>query len=104
VLALVASLVVATTASARVRLVSVSPSSPGSYATLVASVSPNAACSIVVRYKSGPSRAQGLGSKRSAGGRVSWTWKVGTNTTPGRWPITVSCGAAGRLDTSFLVR
>lgn len=103
-LVLVASLVVTTAASGRVRLVSVTPSSPGSSATLVASVSPNATCSITVHYKSGTSRAKGLGPKRSVGGRVSWTWKVGTNTTPGRWAITVACGAAGRLNTSFVVR
>jgi hypothetical protein len=103
-LAIVASLVVTSTASARVRLVSVTPSTPGSHATLVATVSANATCSIVVHYKSGPSRAKGLGAKRTVRGRVSWTWMVGTNTTPGRWAITVSCGTAGTLRTSFVVR
>jgi len=34
---------------------------------------------------------------------VSWTWKVGARTTPGRWPIVVSCGRAGTLRTSFVV-
>jgi hypothetical protein len=77
---------------------------PGDYATLTAAVSPARRCSIVVYYKSGPSRAQGLYSKTPSAGRVSWTWKVGTNTTPGRWAITVSCGSAGTLRTSFLVR
>jgi hypothetical protein len=104
-LAIVASLVVTSTASARVRLASItSPASPGSRATLVATVSPNATCSIVVHYKSGPSRAKGLGAKRTVRGRVSWTWMVGTNTTAGRWGITVSCGAAGTLRSSFVVR
>jgi len=93
------------TASAKVRLASVtSPASPGSYATLVASVSPNARCSITVYYKSGASVAQGLYPKRSVRGRVSWTWMVGTRTTPGRWAIVVSCGRAGTLNTSFRVR
>lgn len=104
VAALAFALLVPASASARVRLVAVTTSSPGSYATLVAAVSPAATCNITVHYKSGPSRARGLGSKRSVAGRVSWTWKVGTNTTPGRWPITVSCGAAGTLRTSFVVR
>jgi len=46
-----------------------------------------------VRYKSGPSKAQGLGPKTAdAGGDVSWSWKVGTNTTPGAWPVTITCG------------
>jgi hypothetical protein len=94
-----------TAAAARVRLVSVtSPISAGSYATLRAAVSPSRTCSITVYYKSGPSHAQGLYPKRPIGGRVSWTWKVGTRTTPGRWPIVVSCGSAGRLGTSFVVR
>jgi hypothetical protein len=86
-----------------VRLVRVtSPVSAGSYATLVARVSPSrVTCSITVYYKSGPSHAAGLYSKRPVAGRVSWTWKVGTRTTPGRWPIRVSCGAAGVLRTSF---
>jgi hypothetical protein len=99
------SLVVVANAAARVRLVSVtSPLNHGAYATLVAAVSPARSCSITVYYKSGPSHAQGLYPKRPSGGRVSWRWKVGTNTTAGRWPITVSCGSAGTLHTSFAVR
>jgi hypothetical protein len=92
------------TASAKVKLVSVtSPASPGSYATLTARVSPSASCSITIYYKSGPSHAQGLYRKRPSAGRLSWTWMVGTRTTAGRWPITVSCGRAGTLNTSFRV-
>jgi hypothetical protein len=98
------SLVVTTAADARVRLVSVtSPIRHGAYATLTAAVSPARMCFITVYYKSGPSRAKGLYPKRPIGGRVSWTWKVGTNTTPGRWPIVVTCGSAGMLRTSFRV-
>jgi hypothetical protein len=104
VLVLCGALLAVPAAEARVRLISVTPSSPGSYATLVAAVSPARRCSITVHYKSGPSRAQGLGPKTPSRGRVSWRWKVGTNTTPGRWPIAVSCGTAGTLRTSFLVR
>jgi hypothetical protein len=89
--------------SSSVRLVRVtSPVSAGRYATLVARVAPSrVTCSITVYYKSGPSHAAGLYSKRPIAGRVSWTWKVGTRTTPGRWPIRVSCGSAGVLRTSF---
>ena len=79
-------------ASARVRLISVtSPASPGSSATLRASVSSSRTCSITVNYMSGPSHAQGLYSKRPVSGRISWTWMVGTRATPGRWGIVVSC-------------
>ena len=98
-------LVAAAPAGGSVRLVSVtSPASPGTYATLTARVSPSASCSITVHYLSGPSRARGLYPKRPNGGRVTWAWMVGTRTTPGCWPIIVSCGRAGTLNTSFAVR
>ena len=101
-IALVAGLALPASAAARVHLVSItSPISAGSYAKLKVSLSRTATCSIKVYYKSGLSHAHGLYPKR--GKRISWTWKVGTRTTPGRWPIVVSCGLAGRLRTSFLV-
>jgi hypothetical protein len=101
---MIAALALPANAEASVKLVRVSSSYPGDYATLTAAVSPARMCAITVHYKSGPSSAKGLYSKRPSGGRVSWTWKVGTNTTPGRWRITVTCGSAGTLRTSFLVR
>ena len=98
------SLAVPTAASARVRLVHVtSPISAGGYATLTVRVTPSRTCSIAVYYRTTISHAQGLYPKRPIAGRVSWTWKVGTRTTPGRWPIVVSCGSAGTLRTSFVV-
>ena len=102
VAALLAALVIATPASASVRLIGItSPIRHGGYATLSVALSPSANCSIAVHYKSGDSTAAGLYPK--SGSRISWTWKVGTNTTPGRWWITVSCGSAGTLNTSFVV-
>ena len=66
----------------------------GGNATLQAKTAPNTSCSIEVDYKSGPSTAAGLVPKTSdSAGNVSWTWKVGANTTPGEWPITVTCGS-----------
>jgi hypothetical protein len=66
----------------------------GNNATLQVRTAPNTPCSIEVDYKSGPSTAAGLIPKTSDGaGNVSWTWKVGGNTTPGSWPITVTCGS-----------
>ncbi len=101
----VAALIVPASAAAKVRLLSVtSPASPGSHASLTAAVSQPATCRIVVMYLSGSSHASGLYPKRATGGKVSWTWMVGTNTTGGRWPIYVLCGSAGALQTSFLVR
>jgi hypothetical protein len=80
-----------------------SPVNAGSDATLVVSTPNGTACSITVTYKSGPCQAAGLYPQRAHGGRIDWTWMVGTRTTPGRWPIDVSCGAAGSLHTSFVV-
>jgi hypothetical protein len=101
---IIASLVLPAAAQASVKLVRVSTAYPGDYATLTAVVSPARMCSISVHYKSGTSEAKGLSAKRPIAGRVSWTWKVGTNTTSGRWAITISCGSAGTLNTSFVVR
>ena len=75
----------------------------GQNATLNARTAPNASCSIEVDYKSGPSTAAGLVAKSSDGaGNVSWTWKVGANTTPGAWPIIVTCGS-GSAQTHITV-
>ena len=91
-----------------ITLISVtSPAAPFSDATLTINTTPGANCSIIVHYKSGPSRAKGLIPKvTSSSGRVSWTWRVGSNTTPGRWPIVVTCEKdmdRGALRTSFEV-
>src|SRR6266508_3237868 len=88
-----------------ITLISVtSPAAPFTDATLTISTTPGASCSIVIHYKSGPSRAKGLILKvGNSSGRVSWTWRVGSNTTPGRWPIVVTCDKGadhGELRTS----
>lgn len=71
------------------------PISPGYTATVAVKTSPSAYCTIVVTYLSGPSTAAGLYPKTSDGsGAVSWSWIVGARTTPGSWPIDVSCGSA----------
>lgn len=72
-----------------------SPISRGAFATLVARTKAGVTCSITVEYSSGPSKAAGLGPKiASASGSVTWTWKVGSRTTLGSWPVTVACGSA----------
>ena len=85
-----------------------SPVSPGANATLVAQAVSGAECSITVYYKSGPSEAQGLYPKTAdSSGRVSWTWKVGTRTTPGSWQIVVKASYGGKTvtqSTDFTVR
>ncbi|AHB12899.1 hypothetical protein [Dehalococcoides mccartyi] len=77
-----------------------SPVSKGAYATLTAKTQPGALCNITVYYKSGPSSASGLDSKvADSTGNVSWTWKVGTNTTPGSWRIVVTASLSGKTES-----
>lgn len=74
-----------------------SPVNPGDNATLVAATAPGAQCEIVVTYSSGRSQAAGLIPKAAdAAGNVSWTWRVGSATNPGRWRIDVTAGQGGQ--------
>lgn len=74
-----------------------SPVQRGAYATIVVRSKAGLACSITVYYKSGPSSAKGLEPKiADSYGRCIWTWKVGTNTTPGTWRIVVKTGAISK--------
>ena len=103
ILVVALALVVTAAASASVRLVSkTSRVKAGATATLTVKVSPSRACSISVFYTTVVSKAKGLNRKSPKGGRVSWTWKVGSNTKPGRHRIVVTCGSAGKLNTSFV--
>lgn len=73
-----------------------SPVSPGYDAWLVARTEPYAACSICVRYLSGCGHAQGLYDQYAdSRGYLYWTWRVGTRTTPGTWPVIITCGCQG---------
>lgn len=76
-----------------VQIISIkNPAARNSTETLTAKVSPNSTAYIAVHYKSGLSKAQGLGPKRSnSKGYVSWSWHVGGNTTIGTVPVTVTC-------------
>ncbi len=85
-----------------------SPVAPGSKATLTAKTLPGAQCTIIVYYLSGPSKASGLNLKNAdITGTVSWTWKVGTNTTRGSWRIVVVSSLFGKSvaqETHFTVQ
>jgi hypothetical protein len=85
-----------------------SPAAPFSDARLDVKTVAEADCQISVLYKSGPSRAKGLVPRQADSvGRVAWVWRVGSNTTPGQWPIIVMCRKGqdeGQLRTSFEVR
>ena len=85
-----------------------SPVRPGNAASIIVKTAPSAACTITVTYKSGPSEARGLIPKTAnEDGIVGWAWIVGTRTTPGEWPITVTCSGGGKqriFETSFMVQ
>ncbi len=76
----------------------------GSNASVSIHTSPNAACSIDVEYKNGPSKAQGLDPKSAdAKGNASWTWKVASTTTLGSWPVYITCNRV-TVTTHVIVR
>lgn len=92
----------ATTSSATVKKVAFTASvSPNDQASLTVSVSPKARCSIKVVYDTTVSHAKGLGAK--TGTKLTWSWKVGSSTHAGRWPVTVDCGKAGKLTLKLRV-
>lgn len=58
---------------------------------------PNTSYTITVYYKSGPSTADGLGTKTSDGnGYVTWNWKIGGRTSFGTFKIVVSGGGESK--------
>ena len=92
------------TTGLELKIISVtSPIRKGNTATLEAKTNPGAHCTITVYYKSGPSGAQGLKRTPRADedGYVMWSWKVGGNTTPGKWPIKVTAELEGKTATEW---
>ncbi len=75
------------------------------FASLTVKTAPKANCSIRVVYKTTVSKAAGLEPKQAnAAGTVSWTWRVGTSTAKGTWPITVSCVGQGSARTTITIK
>ena len=74
-----------------------SPVRHGYVASVTVRTAAGARCEVEVDYNSGPSTAAGLYPKTAdSGGRVSWSWKVGTRTYPGTYPIYVTCSKGDR--------
>ena len=64
--------------------------SPGETAHIQIKSTPNTEHEISVTYSSGTSTAEGLYNKYSnSNGYVEWSWKVGTNTSEGSYPISI---------------
>jgi hypothetical protein len=77
-----------------VTFLNVPSAEPGHTATIAVEAAPNTLCRIVVVDTSGAT-VPGLDPKTTdSAGSVGWTWPVDPSTPPGRWPITVSCGAS----------
>jgi hypothetical protein len=84
----------ATTTGTGVQIASVSGAKPGGLATVVASTTPGASCSISYTTPAGTnSTAQGLSPKTAdSSGTVSWTWSIGRSTQRGTGSVVVNCG------------
>jgi hypothetical protein len=69
-----------------------SPVARNSEAAVTIQTAVGARCTIQVRYRSGPSKARGLGPSTADGdGTITWSWRVGYRTSIGEWPIDVAC-------------
>ncbi len=103
-LAMAASMILAAPASAAISVhftYLTTPIHRGADATASVHTAAHASCHITVTYSSGPSHAHGLGHKyASSAGNVSWTWTIGPSTTPGYWPVKVSCSKGGHSDSA----
>jgi hypothetical protein len=77
--------------------------SRGGTAKVTIKTDAHADCSIEVTYNSGPSTAAGLGDKTANdSGSVSWSWRVGSNTARGSYPIDIWCSKGERGDNLSL--
>jgi hypothetical protein len=74
----------------------------GDTASTTVVVTPRARCTIGVYYTTRKSQAAGLGPKSAK--TITWTWRVGTNTKPGRFPVRIDCGTSGKTQTTIRVR
>jgi hypothetical protein len=73
----------------------------GDFASVTVILSPRARCTIGVYYTTRKSEAGGLGPK--SGATVTWRWRVGSRTLPGRFPVKIDCGASGKAQTTIRV-
>lgn len=108
VLAVVAIGLALPAAASAMKLVSItSPVSRGSYVQLIVRTSvARSVCSIRVHHGAGPALvADGIGNKGALfAGILQWRWRMPAKATRGTWSADLSCGAAGTLHTTFVVR
>jgi hypothetical protein len=82
--------------SSRIAFVSVEGASPGGYASITIQASSGAQCSIRYVTPHGTiSRAKGLDNQiADSDGKLTWTWKIGSKTEPGKGAVTVTCNGS----------
>jgi hypothetical protein len=69
----------------------------GATATVTITTTKAASCDIDVVYYSGSSTAKGLETKTAdSKGGATWKWLVGSKTSKGKWPVTISCSLGDR--------
>lgn len=75
------------------RFISVTGAAPGGTASATVQTTPNAYCTIDYYTPIGThSTAQGLEPKNAdPQGVVTWSWRIGANTTPGDGQVIVTC-------------
>ena len=75
----------------------------GCTASVTIKTSAGAYCTIDVVYNSGSSTAAGLGPKTAGSTeKIKWSWKVGTRTATGTYPIYIDCSKGDRNGTLTL--
>ena len=79
--------------SSAVRFVSVEGGPPNGTASVMVQTKPGASCTIQYKTPAGSiSTAQGLVNKTAnSNGTVSWSWKIGSSTRPGKGTVQVTC-------------
>jgi hypothetical protein len=77
-----------------VSILTVNGNKPGRIANVTIQTSPHVECNIVYETPAKQtSTAKGLSQQTAdENGRVTWSWQIAQNTTPGKGSVTVTCG------------
>ncbi|WP_035424208.1 thermonuclease family protein [Bacillus sp. UNC438CL73TsuS30] len=76
----------------------------GQQASITIKTKPGVKGTIQVIYSSGPSKASGLTAKTAnSGGYITWSWRVGTSTKPGSYPVIMKANGS-TIKKTLIVR
>ncbi|MHC1785180.1 MAG: hypothetical protein AB9891_20940 [Anaerolineaceae bacterium] len=74
-----------------------SPVMAGQTASVSIATAPGAICANIMKFSSGLGGMTNLGTRvADQNGVIGWSWRVGTNATPGSFVIDILCGSEGR--------